>query len=472
MNYSNIMIENYIMESQMIQNYTALLEMYFGETDEIKSLFEAVSTARKKYIESGSDKGITADKNITHIGDVIADIFGFYDCDFKVLLDNTKNAWTYPVTYSLDVDTSKAVYTKKNTGYKFKKEFKLCTIIRVTSAVWMDSDFTDREIVGLILHEIGHNFMTAQNDELIIGTNNLKSCLLIESLMLVLCDIMQFKFEAAILDIKNVLQTTNFKKKLDARLSKIFGRENSKLGDVLDRFVFNLNNKFNGILDNILVKTGIDKLSLKFNKLFINFDIIKGDKIKDKNQLEKLYKKYNSGKSFGRGQETVSDSFANIYGYGPDLQSALMKMTLGKVEYSKARQEAMEKDPLYKQLIESQEFGYFKMVEVMSDHPGYAQRSARMITELKDELKKSDLSPKIRKELEENIKKMEALNKEIMTFKEKVNKKDPEMAKKLFVASMLELGDVELKEENKFTNMKSRDEKFDDLLEELCSSFE
>ena len=159
----------------LINTNNVIQELYVGETEFISRLIEEVSKAREPYVGK-MKKPIKGNKDFIKIGDMIAEEFGFHSVTFMVPYDTSMNAFTHPITMNIDDSiTEKKPKFLNGKGLYYNPEVgKLCIIVAVTAGCWFNPDFSDREIVASILHEIGHSFVTQSKRMIdIVETNRL-----------------------------------------------------------------------------------------------------------------------------------------------------------------------------------------------------------------------------------------------------------------------------------------------------------
>ena len=113
--------------------------------------------------------------------------------------------------------------------------------------------------------------------------------------------------------------------------------------------------------------------------------------------------------------EKTADRFAAYYGYGTELSTALMKLTDTRGStYSKYMggidlQSAAREIPILGHYIGFCNFLTTEVFGIMTDpHPTSMERGKDMLMTLKKDLKRSDISPKMRKQLSAEVAKMEA----------------------------------------------------------------
>ena len=118
----------------------------------------------------------------------------------------------------------------------------------------------------------------------------------------------------------------------------------------------------------------------------------------------------------GYTNEKISDNFATMYGLGDDLSSALLKMekngpvpTVGLIK----------KIPLLGWIHDISNIPFMVFITFLDPHPETAGRVANQIKYLKNELKKHDLDPKTKREIQSDLDKLEK------TVNEQIRKVEP-----------------------------------------------
>lgn len=92
---------------------------------------------------------------------LLADEFGFKELYITVIAGNERNAITPPISYAIECmplfRLKKNLYVDKN-SMKFKPESGYVLTMSIYSGLLLSDDFSDAEIMAVLLHEIGHNF--------------------------------------------------------------------------------------------------------------------------------------------------------------------------------------------------------------------------------------------------------------------------------------------------------------------------
>lgn len=378
-------------------------EVYFGETKGIQEIYEELSGLRHKYMNLNKVdiKKVNKDPIIIKINRLVEKEFGFGT--FELVIEGQGiNAFTYPIsTYKKDkwdlpekIKGNKKGIKYKNTDYN--------TLVYITPELFFDSRFTDREIMGILLHEIGHNFnvaiYTSGVDLLKYG---LKVTNIIESNISE-----EIKKESDIKKIIINISSNNKNNPIVANIKKIILEGFGESINLLDLFLLPISRLINN-LSNMIISTLFPKQRM----------------------LRKLY-----------NDEILSDSFATMYGYGPDLMTGIDKIETYSYEtwYTKTTQSI----PLVFQLINLQTVAIDIITHGFNVHPNNAARLHQQIYLLRTELAKDNLDPKMRKEIENNLNEIEDL---LIKYKKENFKVDnPLLFQKLYQATMYSIcgGDI------------------------------
>ena len=143
-------------------------EAYFGKSPRLVEIERNIKIIRSKFgtgnsLFGGNGVGgvIEQSEEWKRIRTLIEEQFGFYSVSLLCVRDAQLNACTFAITWTWDgsVDANKYLIVTKN-GMRYTKEAKFCTIIAITEGLLFNKDFTEEEVVGVLLHEIGHNFDT------------------------------------------------------------------------------------------------------------------------------------------------------------------------------------------------------------------------------------------------------------------------------------------------------------------------
>lgn len=276
-------------------------ELYIGETKKLKEAQYNLSQFRDNMIrnEYNDMKKIKKDKWYKEFKKSIKNTFGYKTFDFDIEFEEYENAYCHTLFSQIKKDYDKNVLVTKN-GFKYKNKYAFQLVI--TSALFTNTNYSDREIMAIILHEIGHSFYMALDGKAI--------------------DLMDIR--ATIWNVNQILQfIISFIAAFNTAMSSI------DLVSAANQIVKTIKPKITvqkSILSifETLFRSGIDILTIL---LLLNGGYIPS-------LLMNIISKANpislANTIFGYKDEKSADSFATMYGYGSELSSALQKLVLSR----------------------------------------------------------------------------------------------------------------------------------------------
>ena len=388
----SIFMPKVIKESQEIKQFVN--EAYFGDK-QLEPILQQLHKLREPYLEK--DGLFTAflnefntDPELFKLNRMLEDQFGFKTCSITLINNKIINGYTYPISYR-DFGSGKNLVTTKN-GFNFKPEAEYCLIIFVYSGCMLNPEFTDREIMGMLLHEIGHNFSSALSD-------NLCSIRDLQHLINIPIALLQ-----SLLLIKDGIYSFHYTTKVATNINIKFRKQYPELYNFIDKAKGSLNiisfifREINDVLVNISILT--NPISMIIN----NITRI----IKNNLNLNRLF--FGLG---GKKDEQIADNFATMYGYGPDNNSFLYKAE----ELAPATATRNLKDtPFFGILQQMVIIPIECTVYALDPHPKSIYRAMDASKYLEMELNNSTCDPKMKKEIEKEIKE---LNKILNQYTEK-----------------------------------------------------
>ena len=374
-----------VSESELL---SILNEQYFQnkKLTQVENLFGELRT---KYYH-GSVTRINTDPLVKDISLLIEDIFGFNS--FQLIIEQSKvpNAFTYPLSSKIDAWNYKKCVKKTNEGLQFTPIAKVNIVGHITTELLLDNQYTDREIVAILLHEIGHNFSDSINNTLGMFSN-IKKVLLIPSI------------------ISNPKAVSNT---ITGSITKYNDYMRKNYPDMVS--AFNALKLFIGTGKYVLMNIS-RAMSLIPTEAILNLYNVINNTIQTaiRNPVNLVLNTI--FKFFGKEDEYTSDSFTTMYGYGSDLSSALIKLS----RHNPTRVDS---------LIKSTEFGamYFAVLVEFTDflsglisdnHPSTAKRLLNVLNTLEQEYNKDYINPKTKKAIKEEIDEIKKLIDEEMENK-------------------------------------------------------
>ena len=361
----------------MIFNF--INEAYFGKTPELLEAEKYIGKFRKKYMGKYiTNIFVNQDKDLLKVNRILEDFFGLGCMSITVQNVSIANAMTMPIDHRIEYMLDKdAVLVDKN-GFKFNKDADYTMIIYIYSGIMFNPDITDGEIMAVLLHEIGHNFNSCMNKKVGVMTKIYTSIYAMKNIVN--------------LNIYGLLSLSDKAVGFDKKLTRKIREKDIKIlripMDILqwvdDMFI-------NGIFNIIQIKNMIIILTGKI-------DIIKTILNKFENPLDLLFLKTDYI------AERESDNFATIYGYGQETISIQRKFDTSEAEQGMLIKRVFNKIPLlpafYNLFLES----IMIIPSIFESHPETIDRCTDQLALLKRELTKTDLDPKMRNTILQDIK--------------------------------------------------------------------
>jgi hypothetical protein len=393
---------------------TAVNEAYFGKTKEVLRIEAAIHDLRKMigtkyhplanintYVGSMRIKGSKEEKALKK---AIGDAFGFSDVVLEWTDTMIPNIGTYATSICIDLGYGKLNRSMKSTssktkGFKFDKNDHILFDVVLCTGVFESKEFTDAEITAILLHEIGHNFTPAVNN------SPLYLCPALTWACMVLGNILENALKAADGQNVNINPTMMAYQYLYTMImySNAGKKGDALLDDMITEIISGLPKPCK-----LVIGAGGGILAL-LREAFYSLMRVVGTAHKLMwMQPARLIYTVTSGivgkisRPDGYTNERFADTFAQMYGYGPELISGLNKLT-SNYDYT-AADTILNRVPILPTLFEFYTMPYTLLQQAMDEHPTNPARAKIVISNLENELKKEDLSPASRKCIEEDIK--------------------------------------------------------------------
>jgi len=365
---------------------TFVNEAYVGKTRTLFELEKAIGKLRAVVTQSTPNNC----KEVLAINRLVEKQFGMHL--FALYLDPTQqfNAYTYTIggfyDYSLN-EPWKYVTGDPTNGYRFTRDNKFTVVTHISYGLLNDKKYTDAEVTGILLHEIGHNFGDCIYDVLYLYNRKL-----VEQYRRALISSIWFSVLLAPFTMGTTLVlTAAFAKRLNdftkggekiTKKAKKDRKHTRRVAKFFESLKFRHSDRADA------------NSSLRFRRM-----------PDAKDRLDATYNTYSDEyksairSSEDRQAEVFADKFAGVYGYGFELSSALAKSTKISDDfyYKSARREA-HGDPFYQKLNDDISEALLKFND-LDCHPDLIQRINSNIDLLKKEYEKSTIDPAVKKEL-------------------------------------------------------------------------
>lgn len=269
---------------------TAVNETYFGKSKELET------------IEKSFDKAIQSKDKIdaSSLGVVAKQLqkkFGFDNVSIGIDKTPGLNAYTY-----IDIADIKKMKIKTSEGYKALPG-NTCSILVVFSPAMLSGVLSGKELTAITLHEIGHQFASKR----ILNSSSLRY---------------MASYIRGLSELDKIIRIASQETNSIADMFMMIRRVISKLTEdavFAIKYVINTLILLKDILKTPTLKDTYNLIgdSTKSNRI-MNY-IKNFDKVKKPIKVHDL-------------EEEMADSFATIYGYGPELASALTKIEASDID--------------------------------------------------------------------------------------------------------------------------------------------
>lgn len=269
---------------------TAVNETYFGKSKELE------------IIEKSFDKAIQSKDKIdaSSLGIVAKQLqkkFGFDNVSIGIDKTPGLNAYTY-----IDISDIKKMKIKTSEGYKALPG-NTCSILVVFSPAMLSGVLSGKELTAITLHEIGHQFASKR----ILNSSSLRY---------------MASYIRGLSELDKIIRIASQETNSIADMFMMIRRVISKLTEdavFAIKYVINTLILLKDILKTPTLKDTYNLIgdSTKFSRI-MNY-INNFDKVKKPIKVHDL-------------EEEMADSFATIYGYGPELASALTKIEASDID--------------------------------------------------------------------------------------------------------------------------------------------
>lgn len=344
-----------------------LNEVYIGK-EAVQPLFNQLRVVRNRVKNmSWSDK-INVDKEVIKYNRMIENFFGFDTYCLVFVPDESVNASSLSMVSIRNKDELRRIANSirsNKAGFKFDPNKMKVNATTTCNMGLIDRDiFTDEEVFAIFLHEYGHCFFEAIEDKDSILTANYYRLNICKSINNIVKNI-----------IKNRIPVTT---------------------DMIKRHI-----------DAILKENPIKKV--------IHFGM---DKIKSiGNNVKRLFIKEDNSVNLSKqnheySNEKFADTFATMYGYGPELHSAMLKANKDEYKFYGKNSGYSKGNPLmdmYK-LLDMINDAYDEYIEGVTDsHPNELLRVNISIQYIRRELSKKNLDPKVKLQLVSQLNELQKL---------------------------------------------------------------
>lgn len=432
--YSNYDYKSIIQENTETQFDIPINEAYFGITPDLERIIKTLHNFRSKYMVD-SDRAyvrnhhenmkskVNTDPDLIKFNRLMEDFFGFGIFNLSIMPSKQGNAYTVSAPIRSNRPLKESDLRRGKNGIMYNKSANVRCCVFISSGIIFNADYTDKEIMAIILHEVGHNF--AHFESKTIQTTDIVDRLLkpIDVIMIVIQSVMELEFEGIKLALLYTSDNTYdlYYKVLD----KIFS--NKTLSGIYDEFT-SAYNQFDDILTDIMYT--LNRYIPASPANIIKFITNKLNPI----ALLKLIS--------GFKNEKIADNFPTMYGLGPDLGTALDKLEQTPLTRNSIANFAAT-TPVLSHISDLMNLPVSFITYLFNEHPYNASRIKNQMRYLKAEIKKEDIDPKMKKDLQDQIDQIDNYMTDIMT---KVEATDPKICLRIYKLVMLKIFDGDVRQ--------------------------
>ena len=356
----------------------AINEGYFGETPEIQKCQKLLTKFRDKFAGpkyTYNTKDIIS-KELRDFENAMADTFGFES--FCLSIDHSQyiNACTMPVGMCYD---------------EIKSSAKYCCWIHITAGFIFDrANWSDREVMAIILHEVGHNFSAKD------GTINI--CKNIGAATVIAGSCIAALFSPALAAMILIVNSSNLKN-LQVQIRNKLVKDNPNMSQLV-----NLLNIWTDTATSLMGEVRFVQNLLSMGAFsVINTLISQVMTIATNTVLMPSYPilKLLSGYS----DEKFADGFPAMYGYGPDIGAASAKLD-NQANHGLVTPKFLEKHcPLLLTVYDAATLPLRIVLQAIDEHPVTVERMQNNVRILQQEASNTK-NPKLIKRINDDIRRM------------------------------------------------------------------
>lgn len=383
-------------ELNLYNELTAVNEAYFKENIDLVHAQMYLSRLRRKYIAPYYQRShkITTDPDLKGFETSMAKAFGLDTFALNIDNSNVMNAGTFPVYYGYEDRNWRGKIRVTPTGYRFDKSAEAIVITHTSTGLMCSEDITDREVMAIFLHEIGHSF-ACKNNKINVMADIGNALTLVSGLALL--------FMAPAVGITILLMGSSTLRKVQERLATYIEENYPNLNEIINAITFMVNNIFNILREGQFITSlfAIPGVGAMFNVLY--------NVIMTKIRYVGLFgPSYIMMQIYGYPNEQFADGFAAMYGYGPDLATGLDKLHNPGYQNGLTAEVLRKKAPLLMAYYDLTILPFVILITPFDEHPALVERIQGNVRLLKKEASKTD-NPVVKKRINQDIARIEKM---------------------------------------------------------------
>ena len=376
-------------------------EAYVGKTPTLLEIENKIGEARAKIKYSGANNTL---KEVLEINRLFEKQFGMEIFALKIYPSDIANAYTMVLARNFDIAEEEILHNmieaNAQTGYRFKPDNGFCIIMNIASSLITDPQYTNGEILAILLHELGHNFADCIYKDIEIANRDMmlatKRFLLFYIIIFALCG----RFDL----VKLYLSLYNRKKRRKEKRGQKVGKGK------IAAFIGSLRARgadLGALIDGVLARLSGGRNIAMYKRM-----------------ADSAGTKKEARKSLDRQNEIIADKFAGIYGYGPEQATALLKLTnttskAAKIVNKLGKFGRNMNDAFDKEMLDINDYDC---------HPQVIQRIMEEVKLIENELKREDIDPKVKELLQSQLDELKAILESATTVSDEMTDKEKAQA--------------------------------------------
>lgn len=350
-----------------------ITEAYVGK-EAVQPILDQLKIIRNMVKNKPYDTHINTSKEVLKINRIIEKIFGYETFSFTISPDNDINAYAINTAiYQTEEEKQRminALRISNSTGFRYDKMGRVSAMISINMGTMNHDDISDEEIMGTMLHEIGHTFFMA-----IVGTD----------------------IAATRINITRALNQLN--KMIINRISSGRNTDMNEIVNDVKSIPIKVSKRLSTSLGSIAKRARKQISKIKNIKLFSSNEAM----IDDMTDSEYEYT-----------NEKFADTFAAIYGYGAEVHSFLLKIyNIYKKDYPESKNPVVVVSSIIKRNFKDM---LLLMLKAQDEHPYELARLKTSIEYTKRELAKQNIDPKMKMELSRQLEDLNKLLDDYINF--------------------------------------------------------
>lgn len=333
-------------------NLQAYNEVYFGDKP-IIPLQKAFSEFRKNWIGKPYSIKINYDNNLLKFNRLVEEQFGYYRFALTIDPDMSLNAYMLNVQLYSNTspkDFGKDLVVKSGMGFRYAKDSGVTAMATVLYGLLQSDKYSDRELIAILLHEIGHSFTYAVLNQ--DGSLLNRARFFINRIMSNMIK-------------KNITEERDFS---EEKIKKDIDEQSG----ILDK-LWGFASKVKSI-NPIKIFSAVTNPNMKGNKRYLGYT-----------------------------DEKFADTFASMYGYSTELNGALQRMTQDAYDKYLPKRTPSTIEIVYEIINRNIDDIILTELNLKDEHPEGLTRIKVQIEYLERELAKQGIDPKLKLELQAQL---------------------------------------------------------------------